>query len=144
MFKNITVLLFILSLSVFTACIPDAPHDNPIDPYLSKSHKGLKFSGSVYSIYQPYQPLENVKISIENMGKYVYSNNSGQFEIDGLEEKIYQFILQKDNYHTDTLNIDINEQNLEQDFYLNALPRLSGIQYFSKKVSTIFSADPLN
>jgi hypothetical protein len=128
---------------MLTACIPEAPHDNPMDPYLSKSDKDLKFSGMVYSQYQPYEPIENVKISVEDVGKYVYSNSSGLFEIEGLQENSYTFILQKANYKTDTLDISVNKQNLQQDFHLNALPQLSSIRYYSKKINTIFSAEPL-
>jgi hypothetical protein len=143
MSKNITALLSVIPLLFFQACIPDAPHDNPIDPYLASSNNGLTFTGHVYTVYPPYQPLENVKVTLENGGKFAVTDNSGVFTIDDLDEKSYSFILQKENYQPDTLNVAVSSQNRTKDFYLNALPQLSAIQYYSHKVSTIFSADPV-
>ena len=142
MYKPISLLILILSSIILAACVPDAAHDNPADPYLSKSNSGITFSGTVYSMYQPYKILENVKVSLENIGRFVYTNSFGQFEIEGLQEQSYQLILFKEGYLSDTVMVEISAQNVQNDFHLNALPQLTSIQYYSTKRSTIFSTQP--
>lgn len=136
---------FALLFVLLTRCVPDAPHDNPFDPFLSGAKSGFSVHGNVYTYYQPYQAVQNAQVFIREAGYLVQTDAQGSFMIDDLEKQEYTFIISKQGFQTDTAMIDLldYQQNEDLSFFLNAVPQITAMHYYSEKISTIFESEPV-
>lgn len=139
--KQVPFVFAAYSLLFLYGCVPDAPHDNPLDPFVNRTQSRETISGKVYSYYQPYQPLSQARIHIPQIKYLGYSDLDGSFYVDGLAKGSYQLIISKSGYQSDTLLAKAGENDLS--FFLNAEPQVKKVHYFSEKISTIFESEPV-
>lgn len=137
--KAVPFISAIFSVLFLNSCVPDAPHDNPVDPFLNQTQSRKSISGKVYGYYQPYQPLNQVQIYIPQAQYLGYTDADGAFWADDLKDANYQLILSKQGYQSDTVQVDAGDNDLS--FFLNAQPRVEILHYYSEKISTIFESE---
>ena len=143
--KSKLVIFVFFTFLILQNCIPEAPHDNPLDPSHFSSVNSSSVTGSVSTLYPPHTQLPDVTVFVKEAGRIVQTNNTGNFQIDNLNPGNYTVIASKENYQSDTLTVFLQTKtNLEiGPIYMNAVPQLKDIKYFSEIKSTIFSIDPL-
>jgi carboxypeptidase-like protein len=139
------IFLVLLFLFLVYSCVPDAIHDNPLDPVNSSSLNTVSLSGSVFTLYAPHTQLPDVTILLKEAGRIAKTNSVGVFKIDNINAGKYTLIISKENYQGDSLSVTIgSENNVEMEpVFLNAIPRLKSIAYYSEIKRTILSIDPL-
>ncbi len=130
--------LLILGLIALTACVSDAPHDNPLD---NPSGDGqFSLNGTVFSYYPPYKPLSNAFVFLLPARQAVFSDANGKFSFKGVTGGSYTLICSAAGYATDTVQVDVN-QSVQHDFYLDALPYFETIYLRTHHVSRWFPVE---
>ncbi len=129
------VFFVLLVLMQFYSCVPDAPHDNPVDPANNLNINEINFSGSVFSFYQPFSGIEAAQIEIVEAGRKTMSDDQGFFRFGKLLKGTYTIITSKNLYQTDTLILELYTDLENQIINLNALPHISSFNYFSENRS---------
>jgi len=123
----------IYAFLLFIQCVSDAERKNPYDPNSAIYKDYGVIQGTVYTLYPPYQPLADVKLALEPLASFTYTDNSGQFRFQNLSFQDYSLVVNKQGYAADTCDIIVTNKQAEinHDFYLNGLP------YFSDQVLNV-------
>ncbi len=121
-FRHICYYLAI-SILAMVYCVNDAPHDNPLDPFVNPNQAFV--NGFVYSFYPPYHPIPGATVHLIP-GNYIQSvNDDGSFAFEELAAGEYELVATAPSYDSDTIRIHL-ETSESQDvtFRLNALPSI--------------------
>ncbi len=126
-------LIFPLIISVTSALLNlscDAPHLNPLDPQ-NPAKKSYSIEGYVYSFSLPRISISNALVIWQNENKAVITNSNGYFKIDiqNLSEGWLKVI--QDGYKHDSVFVRWNSNNFYKEFFLNQIPRLDSIEFYS-------------
>jgi hypothetical protein len=118
------------------ACVPEAPRTNPLEPGPNYSLERATISGTVFTRYQPSQPLDNADILLLPNGEIRLTDLNGFYRFENLNPGHYQLIVQKEKYVGDTTSVIINShENVEEiNFFLNAVPEIRRISYYSEHI----------
>ena len=132
-----TALLVVFLLS---GCVPDAPRDNPYDPL--GENKGV-IGGWVFSFYEPRQPLEMVRVSLEPSGRVEITDSQGRFAFPGATPGSYRLVAEKTGYRPDTLTVTLQaEENSDnRNLFLNGLPNVESSRFYSRHVDQVFPGE---
>jgi hypothetical protein len=127
-------LLLLLPLYLFCACAPDAPHDNPLDPYNNPHYNRIK--GNVYSRYSPHLPLDKVEIMIKPSDQIYATNEDGYFHFTNLQPDTYTITASKQIYQSASMAVTFQEYTelKSVNFFLNALPVVTNIEFYSEHI----------
>jgi hypothetical protein len=129
------VSLLVGGMLMASGCIPDASHDNPLDPASNAFSNSGTLSGNVFSFYQPYAGIAGALVTIQPSGVAVVSNSAGAYSIDGVPPGDVQIIVSRSGYLTDTVDSKAvigNESKL--DIHLDALPVVGTCQVLTRKI----------
>jgi len=118
---------------LIAGCVPDAPRENPLDSVSSGSIEGWAFS-----FYQPRDPLAGVKVTLQPVGRFVFTDDNGRFEFTGIPAGQYRVIAERPLFQPDTLIVDlpVNGSLSDRNFVLNGLPEIRNFRYFSRNIDT--------
>lgn len=123
-----------LSLLV-SGCIPDASHDNPLDPESKAFSNSGTLSGNVLSFYQPYIGISGALITILPSGVAGLTNSAGAFSISGVPAGSIQIIVSRSGYLTDTVDAKtVVGSESKVDIHLDALPVVGACQVVTRKI----------
>jgi len=125
---------FFISFLCFTLVLLnlscDPPHLNPLDPQ-NPSKKSYSIDGYVFTFSLPRLPISNALVIWQNENKAVLTGSNGYFKIDvqnlidGWLKVIYN------GYKQDSVFIQWNSNRFYKEFYLNQIPKLDSIEFYS-------------
>jgi hypothetical protein len=120
---------------MMSGCVPDASHDNPLDPASSAFSNSGTLSGNVYSFYQPYVGITGALVTLQPSGIAGLTNSGGAYSIDGVPAGSVRIIVSRSGYMTDTVDTKASvgiESKL--DVHLDALPVIGACQVVTRKI----------
>ncbi len=118
-FRGAAILLFVGAL---VSC--DAPRLNPLDPQ-NPDYQLSTIEGVIQTTALPKQPIQGVKVYWKNENLISFTDAQGKFLIDRLPQKQGWIYFEKDNYSTDSVNINLlNQKTVHVEISLNAIPKL--------------------
>jgi hypothetical protein len=123
------------AMLMVSGCVPDASHDNPIDPDSRAFSNSGTLSGNVLSFYQPYAGIAGALVTIEPSGVAGLTNSAGAFSIGGVPAGNVRIIASRSGYLADTVDtkayVGIESK---MDIHLDALPVVGACQVVTRKV----------
>lgn len=132
MSKIYRLIFTIIFASILTLLIPgcDAPHLNPLDPQ-NPLKKTYRIEGYVYSFSLPRIPISNALVLWQNENKAVLTSSNGYFKIDIQNFTNGWLKIVRDGYKEDSVFVDWNSTNFYKEVFLNQIPRLDSIEFYS-------------
>ena len=128
-YKRIFISFSILTLILLHwSC--EAPHLNPLDPQ-NPSKKSYTIEGYVFTFSLPRLPIENALVIWHNENKAVLTNSNGYFKIDIQNPNDGWLKVIQDGYKPDSVFINWNSSKFYKEFYLNQIPELDSIEFYS-------------
>ena len=109
----------------------DAPRYNPLDPH-NPDRQFVSLQGQVSTVSMPHQPLAGVTIYSKEEQLFLISDAQGYFSADNIQPLNDWLFFEKEGFQNDSLYLDWKktlDSNL--DVYLNALPQLDSLIFFS-------------
>jgi hypothetical protein len=134
---NASYIAFLLAgaMLIVSGCIPDASHDNPIDPDSKAFSNSGTLSGSVLSYYQPYMGISGALVTVQPSGVAGVTNSAGAFSISDVPAGNIQIIVSCLGYLTDTVSSKaLVGANPRVDIHLDALPVVGTCQVVTRKI----------
>ncbi len=124
-------LFLFLSVVFLFSC--NAPRDNPLDPYSSKSDLA-QIVGTVQTFSGPRSGIPDVSVFWTPANIVVKTDTSGQFEINNIKPNDGLLIFQKDGYTSDSVMIHWNNSKkiTTPVINLNKIPKLDSYSIFSE------------
>lgn len=133
--KRLFKLLMVSALMLrFTACVPEAPRLNPLDPFFqSKDSSVSSFAGEILKKNDPRLPIPDCLVLLLPEQLFTRSNESGRFQFQNIGEGVHQFVISKEGFSTDTFFVDVDTVSQGTVvFHLNGNPYLKDIHIFSE------------
>ncbi|MCF8242224.1 MAG: hypothetical protein K9J16_12630 [Melioribacteraceae bacterium] len=117
--------IILLSILVIFSC--DAPRENPLDPNNPDNVFAI-ITGSVKTVSIPRAPVSAAKITFANSNQVVYTNSSGNFNIETTTKINGWLYVEKENFSMDSSYINWNNSSkINREFFLNAKPRIDSL-----------------
>ena len=131
---NRALQLLLLSACVFfTVCVPDAPHDNPLDPALNREASTIKMQGQVLHKNPPHFPVSNCLLFLEPEQTFARSNENGYFEFSLQSSETHYLSFSKEGYDNGTMAVESDSlKNRTFTIYLNGKPNVKSAMLFSE------------
>jgi hypothetical protein len=133
--KSYCAFLLVGAMLLVSGCVPDASHDNPLDPASNAfSNTGI-LSGYVFSFYPPYVGIAGALVTLQSSGIAGLTNSAGAYSIDGVPAGSVRIIVSRSGYLTDTVDTKASvgiESKL--DIHLDALPVVGSCQVVTRKI----------
>lgn len=129
--------LFLVTAVVLMAngCMPDAPHDNPLDPASRAFTNSGMLTGQVLSFYQPYGGISGALVTIEPSGIATWTNSSGAFSTGDVPSGKVWLIASHSGYMTDTVEAEVSAgREARVDIHLDALPIVGSCQVITRRI----------
>jgi len=122
--------LILLSVLIIVAGC-NAPKNNPLDPE-NPDNRIYTITGTVKGKALPYPPIEGVMVTWENTGKFVVTDEKGEFSFTELSAKDGKISFKKDGFQdSDTFLVWQNSKNYNLDALLDKVPVLDSLEFFS-------------
>ncbi len=121
-----------------SGCVPDAPHDNPLDP--KNSTANLSLEGRVYTYYPPYKPVGGAALYLLPANQMAVTDENGYYIFPNLKTNTYTLICQKQGYAGDTMQVDLYS-GTNYDFHLDQLPYFEQISLKTHHLSRWFPVE---
>ena len=127
---------FVCSLLILlTACVPDAPRDNPLDPASPYFRNSGVLTGKVLSFYEPFLGIPDAQVTVLPSGPSTLSQSNGSFSFSDIVPGDISLLISKAGYASDTVRTTIVlAQNTNVQAHLNALPFVSSCVIVTRKV----------
>ena len=120
---------------LMSGCIPDASHDNPVDPDSKAFSNSGTLSGNVLSFYQPYLGISGALVTIQPSGIAGWTNSAGVFSIRGIPPGNARIIASHAGYLTDSLDTKTTVGgDAKVDIHLDAIPVVGVCQAVTRKI----------
>ena len=144
--KRMSAALFPALLLLYTlfSCVPQAPHNNPVDPAAAGNQQANRFlEGGIYSYYEPRVPIAGATVTLSPGGRFQITDEKGRYRFDNIEAGSYVLYSRKTDYHSDSLKVIVSDRDaqLGNNLYMNALPRVTGIRYYSEHIDQLFPGE---
>jgi len=128
-------LVFLSLILIFSGCVPEAPHLNPIDPYVNLQSEEKLFTGDVLKKNDPHLPIEGSLVLMLPERQFDVTDKNGRFSFSLLSNEVHQFIISKAGFTTDTFTVDPDTvQESLVHFFLNGNPRVKSVRIFSEYI----------
>jgi len=122
-------------LLIVSGCIPDASHDNPLDPDSRAFSNSGTVTGNVLSYYQPYTGISGVLMTLQPSGIAGWTNSAGAFSISGVPAGNVRIIASRAGYLTDSVDTKaIIGGEAKVDIHLDAMPVVGACQVVTRKI----------
>jgi hypothetical protein len=131
-------LLFGISLN---SCLDDVPHENPLDT--ENKNQGFSISGRVTTLYSPVSLIANAVITLQPGNNKFFSASNGTFQIEGIEPGNYTAFCTADGYGQDSIQIDLQSNMTNIQFFLDGLPFFEDIALETHHVSHFFPVEDM-
>ena len=92
---KISYFISLIILLVFH-CVPEAPHDNALDPYHGiASETGIDLVGEVIQKIEPHPPIKHCLVLLLHEGRFDTTGSDGRFRFSNLLSSIHQVVINK-------------------------------------------------
>ena len=116
-----------------SSCVPDASHDNPLDPDSRAFSNSGTLSGNVLSYYQPYTGISGVLVTVQPSGVAGWSNSAGAFSISGVPAGSVRIVASRSGYLTDSVDTKaVVGSEAKVDIHLDAVPVVGAFQVVTR------------
>jgi len=133
--KSYCAFLLVGAMLMMPGCVPDASHDNPLDPASSAFSNSGTLSGNVLSFYQPYVGIAGALVTLQPSGIAGLTNSAGVYSIDGVPAGNVRIIVSRSGYLTDTVDTKASVGSESKlDIHLDALPVVGACQVVTRKI----------
>ncbi|MBN2572739.1 MAG: hypothetical protein JXA68_11465 [Ignavibacteriales bacterium] len=123
------IIFFFIIIFLIFSC--DAPRDNLFDPNNS-DNKIYNIQGRVLTTKLPVSPLTNTSIYFQNGNLHTYSDNNGNFKIEGVSLSNSWIYFNKEGYFPDSLYIEWNnEKSKYLQVNLNSIQTILDLSFYS-------------
>jgi hypothetical protein len=120
---------------MLNGCVPDASHDNPLDPESAAFTNSGMLTGKVLSFYQPYGGISGALVTFQPPGTATWTNSTGAFSIAGIPSGKVSLIASRAGYLTDTVEAEVSVgREVRVDIHLDALPVVGACQVITRKI----------
>lgn len=133
--------LYLPILILLIGCVSDAPRDNILDPQSKDYKTTANITGFVTTYYQPYLALPHALLTIDSLNYFSMANDNGRYEFFDVPFGEYSLKCSYDNYRSDSITINVDSDNHEIYFRLNALPVIESATISSHHVSRWYPVD---
>jgi hypothetical protein len=139
MTKNAKIIIKGLFFTIFVqwiGCAPDAPHENPLDPFhQSVGESQFTFKGQILQKNPPHTPLEGCLVFISPEQKFIHSDKNGRFEFTSGQDGEHQVIISKIDFDSTQLAINFDTlSSTSVPIYLNGKPFLTSTAIYSEYI----------
>jgi hypothetical protein len=126
MFKKcLKYIVFIFWVTpMLISCVSDAAYENPYDPRSGLVAKGGVIRGAVTIYYDLNVPLDSARITLLPSGIYLETGLNGRFEFRDIPTGEYSVFCEKEGYATDSVSLNLVNDEIEHNFRLNAVPEI--------------------
>lgn len=126
----------VCSLLIFlTACVPEAPRDNPLDPASPYFRNSGVLTGKVLSFYEPFLGIPDAQVTVLPSGPATLSQSNGSFAFSDIVPGDISLLISKPGYVSDTVRTTIMlAKNVNVQAHLNALPFVLSCVIVTRKV----------
>lgn len=108
----------------------DAPHLNPLDPE-NPDRKFYQIEGNVYTFSLPRTALKEALVYWAPDNLATITNSNGYFKIQTSNRKDGWLTVKLDGYRPESIYVNWNSTKFYADFYLNQIPKLDSVEFFS-------------
>jgi hypothetical protein len=121
---------------VFVAgCVPDASHDNPLDPASPAFSNSGTLTGNVLTYYQPFTGIAGVLVTAEPSGVSAMTDAAGKFAVTGIPAGPLHIVVSRPGYLTDSIDTTVTVGvNATVDIHMDALPAVGTCQVLTRKI----------
>jgi hypothetical protein len=137
---KISVSLLVL-MWLFFACISDAPFDNPYDPRTDLDFIGGSIRGFVNGYYNPDVALDSAIVHLVPSGISFRTDIDGYYEFTNLLAGDYTIFCTKNGFSSDSIEVNLQNNVIEKNFRLNAIPEITDIQLTTHHISRWWPVD---
>ncbi len=129
------VVLLIFAALMIKSCVPDAPHDNPLDPESPAFTNSGEVAGRVTSFYEPYTGIPGALVQVGPYGIAAWTNAGGAYSIAGIPSGNVSMIVSGAGYMSDTVEASVLAgRTANVDVHLDALPVVSSCKVVTRKI----------
>jgi hypothetical protein len=125
-----------LFLMLIFNCVPEAPHDNALDPYhISASESGIELLGEVIQKVEPHPPISECLVLMLPEQQFDTTGIDGRFSFINILPGLHQIIINKSGFDTDTFQIipDTVQRN-PVHFPINGTPIIKKSRVYSQYI----------
>lgn len=132
--ERISKFLLLLPPLFLMLCVPDASHDNPLDPSNNPDYNQIR--GYAYSYYSPHKPLADVQIALKPAELFCTTGDDGHFLFKHLQPGQYNLKTSKEAFQTTSVQIEFSGYQSEKsvDLFINALPVIKKVNLYSEHI----------
>jgi len=117
------------------SCVPDAPHDNPLDPDSPAFTNSGEVAGRVTSFYEPYIGIPGALVQVGPYGIAAWTKAGGAFSVAGIPSGNVSIIVSGAGYLSDTVEASVSAgRTVNVDVHLDALPVVSSCKVVTRKI----------
>ena len=135
MLKLLPIFITVVGL-LFSACTPDAPRSNPLDPFHQAAvESGGQLKGQVMQKTAPFPPLPFCDVFILPEKKFTSTDEDGRFLFTALQAGGHQLIAAKSGY--DSIRVDIPADSVVNGgifIYMNTRPLFENLRIHSEYI----------
>ncbi len=123
---------------VLSACVSDAPHDNPLDA--QNGNASLSLSGKVLTYYPPFHPVEGTEVILWPENRFAVCDDQGNFTFKHVTAGHIQIMARAEGFAPDTIALELTTSQTVI-MHLDGLPDLQSVAIRSHHVSQWFPVE---
>ncbi len=123
---------------VLSACVSDAPHDNPLEA--ANGNARLRLSGQVLTYYPPYRPIGEAQVVLMPQKRFTVCDAQGNFRFENISAGPVQLIARAQGYAPDTVSLQLKNSQT-QNMHLDGLPALQSVSIRSHHLAQWFPVE---
>ena len=126
---------FLLACGLLFSCVPDAPHDNTLDPASPVFDNSGTISGKVVRFGAPTVGVSSAFITVSPGGASAMTPTTGEFTISRIPAGSITVVVSKQGFQSDTIRLAVEPgQVLTLESRLDALPQIANSTISTKKI----------
>ncbi len=117
-------------------CVPEAPHDNALDPYHSSAaESGIELVGEVIQKVEPHSPISDCLVLLLPEQRFDTTSTDGRFRFMNILPGLHHVIVNKSGFDSDTFQIipDTVQRN-PVHFPINGRPVIKKTKVYSQYI----------
>ncbi len=136
--QNLHYIVFTMAI-VFFGCVPDVPHDNPLDPQSPKYTGDASIKGRVVLKNYPLTGVSGVVVRTELNNYATVTDSLGYYSLNKIPQGKYSLIFSRLRFVADTIRVTVETGKISEVVAtMNALPTISKASAFTRRIARYF------